>query len=111
MNIMTPLGIVISDTALTIIIAQIPITITAIAGLIISIRNGGKSDKIATAVDGTASKLQNDLSEANGRIEQLIRSLPVAVQQSVAAPKTEPEKVEIVQPDDKPVPTKTIKNP
>lgn len=101
------LGLVLSDTTLAIIVAQIPITVTAIAGLIMSIRNGAKADKIASAVDGTASKLQEDLATANGRIEQLMRFYPAPMPMTPGVEAGLPEKVEIVNTDDKPVPTKT----
>lgn len=101
------LGLVLSDTTVALIIGQIPLTLAAIASLIVSIRNGGKADKIAHAVDGTASKLQEDLATANGRIEQLMRFYP-----SVSTPGAEtertPAKVEIVQPVDKPVPVEPV---
>lgn len=102
---------IISDTTIAVIVATVPLTLTSIASLIVSIRNGGKSDSIAQKVDGTATKLQNDLANANGRIEQLLRFYPTPTPIGFEESPTEPTQVEIVNQDSQPVPTKPVKKP
>lgn len=64
-----------SDSTIAVIIAAIPLTITSVAGLIVSIRNGSKSDVIAKAVNGTASEMREELRTAHQRVAKLTEQL------------------------------------
>jgi hypothetical protein len=46
-----------SDTQLTVIVAQVPATIIAISALIASLKNGKKADRLAVKVDGRLTEL------------------------------------------------------
>ena len=60
-----------SDTTLTIILTALPPTIVALAGLIVSIINSIKSNKIHVLVNSNMTKVQSDLVAANLSISEL----------------------------------------
>lgn len=59
------------DTTLTIILTALPPTLVALAGLIVSVVNSVKANKIHVLVNSNMSKVQADLAGANQRIEKL----------------------------------------
>lgn len=59
------------DTTLTILLTALPPTLVALAGLIVSVVNSLKANKIHVLVNSNMSKVQADLAGANQRIEKL----------------------------------------
>lgn len=59
------------DTTLTIILTALPPTLVALAGLIVSVVNSFKANKIHVLVNSNMSRVQADLAGANQRIEGL----------------------------------------
>ena len=67
-----------TDATLTIILTALPPTIVALAGLIVSIINSAKSNKIHYLVNSNMTKVQADLVAANlsiGELQIVIRKL------------------------------------
>lgn len=60
-----------TDATLTIILTALPPTIVALAGLIVSVVNSLKADKIHVLVNSNMTKVQADLAAANISIGEL----------------------------------------
>lgn len=60
-----------TDATLTIIATATPPTIVALAGLVVSIVNSLKANKIHVLVNSNMTRVQTDLAMANQRIEEL----------------------------------------
>jgi hypothetical protein len=60
-----------SDATLAIVLTALPPTMVALAGLIVSVVNSLKANKIHVLVNSNMSKVQADLAGANQRIEKL----------------------------------------
>jgi hypothetical protein len=60
-----------SDSTLAIILTALPPTLVALAGLIVSIVNSFKANKIHVLVNSNMHQVQTDLATANQRIEEL----------------------------------------
>jgi hypothetical protein len=60
-----------SDATLAILLTALPPTLVALAGLIVSVVNSLKANKIHVLVNSNMSKVQADLAGANQRIEKL----------------------------------------
>ncbi len=75
------------STVFVAFLAAVPVTITAIAGLIVAIRNSSKADKLQERSDQTHSlvnsnndRLTKQLEVANDRIARLESSLATVVE-------------------------------
>lgn len=60
-----------TDQTLTIILTALPPTLVALAGLIVSVVNSLKADKIHVLVNSNMTKVQADLAAANLNIKDL----------------------------------------
>ena len=76
----------VSDAVLTAMIVAIPPTLVAAAGLIQSILNGNKAEKIHVLVDGNMSDVKRDLAVAMAEIQNLKRLLAVEKTKTIGGP-------------------------
>ena len=60
-----------SDTVFIALLTAIPPTLVALAGFIVTLKNGVKSDKIHVLVNSNMTKVQADLAAARLNIEEL----------------------------------------
>lgn len=60
-----------TDLAFIAIVGAVPATLTAAAGLIVSLRNGQKANVIHTLVNSNLTKVKDDLEEAKIEIREL----------------------------------------
>ena len=60
-----------TEATIGLIAAATAPTITALAGLVVGIRNSRKSSEIHVLVNSSAMKLRADLADANAQIEEL----------------------------------------
>lgn len=67
-----------SDVVIVAIVAAVPVTVTAIAGLVVSLKNGRKADlaavkqqEIHVLVNSNLTQVKNDLEDAKNEIATL----------------------------------------
>jgi hypothetical protein len=64
-----------TDVEFVAVVAAVPAGLTSLAGLIVSLRNGKKTDDVKEKVDGNYQDLKGELTEAKKQIAVLTERL------------------------------------